>query len=134
MELEQDISYEFGPYQLLTAERLLLRAGSPVPLAPKVFETLLAFVRNRGRLLTKDELMNFIWGDTVVEEGNLTQNIFVLRKVLGETPQEHKYLVTIPLQGLSLTLGTPKPELTIKHGTAGRRGICLRRSTRLWLS
>ena len=83
MELEQGISYEFGPYQLLTAERLLLRAGSPVPLAPKVFETLLAFVRNRGRLLTKDELMNFIWGDTVVEEGNLTQNIFVLRKVLG---------------------------------------------------
>lgn len=99
MEGKETAIYEFGPYRLLTAERLLLRSGRPIPLAPKVFETLLAFVQNRGRLLTKDELMNLIWSDTVVEEGNLTQNIFVLRKVLGETPHDHRYVVTIPLQG-----------------------------------
>jgi len=99
MEDKNPTTYEFGPFRLLTIERLLLRAGRPVPLAPKVFETLLAFIQNRGRLVTKDELMNLIWGDTAVEEGNLTQNIFVLRKVLGETPADHRYLVTIPLQG-----------------------------------
>lgn len=92
-------AFEFGPYRLLVAERLLLRGGKSIPLAPKVFETLLAFVRNSGQLLSKDELMRLIWGDTIVEEGNLTQNIFVLRKMLGETPHDHRYLVTIPLQG-----------------------------------
>ena len=96
---EQISSYEFGPFRLLPAERLLLRANENVPLAPKVFETLLALVRNRGRILAKEELMSLVWGKTIVEEGNLTQNIFVLRKVLGETRQDHKYLVTIPLQG-----------------------------------
>lgn len=106
-------SYEFGPYRLLPAERLLFRSGKPVPLAPKVFETLLVFVRHSGRLLTKDQLMTLIWGDTAVEEGNLTQNIFIIRKVLGETPQEHRYLVTIPLQGYRFV--APVQEVTARE-------------------
>src|SRR5437763_454708 len=92
-------SYEFGPYRLLPAERLLMRDGQPVAVTPRVFDTLLAFVRHRGKLLSKDDLMRLIWRDTVVEEGNLTQNIFILRKTLGESPHDHQYLVTIPLQG-----------------------------------
>ena len=99
MEEKQVASYEFGPYRLLLSERLLLRDGKPVPLTPRVFDTLLVFVQNNGRLLTKDELMKLIWGDRFVEEGNLTQNIFILRKTLGESAQDHQYLVTIPLQG-----------------------------------
>lgn len=93
------VSYEFGPYQLLPAARLLLRDGRPVAVTPRVFDTLLAFVRNGGKLLSKDDLMRMIWRGTVVEEGNLTQNIFVLRKTLGESPHDHHYLVTIPQQG-----------------------------------
>jgi TolB-like protein/Tfp pilus assembly protein PilF len=117
MEDKNPTTYEFGLFRLLTTERLLLRAGRPVPLAPKVFETLLAFVQNRGRLLTKDELMNLIWGDTVVEEGNLTQNIFVLRKVLGETPADHRYVVTIPLQGYRFV--APVRELSADESRTG---------------
>ena len=95
----QTIGYEFGPYRLMPLERLLLRNGDAVPLTPKVFETLLIFVRHRGKLLTKDELMKLIWPDTTVEEGNLTQNIFMLRKTLGEHPRDHQFLVTVPMQG-----------------------------------
>ncbi len=96
---KQAIGYEFGPYRLLPLERLLLRDGDSVWLTPKVFETLLLFVRNRGKLLSKDDLMKMIWPDTTVEEGNLTQNIFMLRKILGENPKDHQYIVTVPLQG-----------------------------------
>ncbi len=95
----QATAFEFGPYRLLPLQRLLLRDGQTVPLTPKVFETLLVFVRNRGRLLSKDDLMKLIWPESVVEEGNLTQNIFLLRKILGENPHDHQYLVTVPLQG-----------------------------------
>src|SRR4051812_29106032 len=80
MEEKQYTSYEFGPYCLLPFERLLLRDNKPLPLTPRVFDTLLAFVQNSGRLLSKDELMTMVWGETIVEESNLTQNIFVLRK------------------------------------------------------
>jgi DNA-binding winged helix-turn-helix (wHTH) protein/tetratricopeptide (TPR) repeat protein len=99
MKEEQVASYEFGPYRLLPSERLLLRDGKVVPLTPKVFDTLLVFIRHRGQLLSKDELMKLIWRDTIVEEGNLTQNIFILRRILGESPHDHQYLVTIPQQG-----------------------------------
>lgn len=99
MESRQPEAYEFGPFQMLPNERLLLRDGHPVPLTPKVFDTLLVFVENSGRLLTKDELMKLIWPHATVEEGNLSQNIFVLRKTLGEDPPLHRYIVTIPLQG-----------------------------------
>jgi TolB-like protein/Tfp pilus assembly protein PilF len=91
--------YEFGPFVLRSVERLLLRDGDPVPLPPKVFDTLLSFVENSGRLLTKADLMDMIWPDSTVEEGNLTQNIFILRRVLRENPHDHRYIVTIPLQG-----------------------------------
>ncbi len=74
----------------------MLRDGEPLALAPKALETLLALIEHRGRVLTKDELLQRIWGDTVVEEGGLTRNISVLRKALGETPDDHQYIVTVP--------------------------------------
>ena len=79
--------YEFGSFSLDANKRLLLRAGEPLPLAPKVLETLIALVENRGRVLSKDELLKQVWGDTIVEEGGLTRNISVLRKALGERPR-----------------------------------------------
>lgn len=92
-------SYEFGPFRLLPNERLLLRDKQVIPLTPRVFDTLLVFVENSGRVLSKDELMKLIWPDTTVEEGNLSQNIFILRKSLGEAPPEQRYIVTIPMKG-----------------------------------
>ena len=64
-----------------------------------MLHTLLVLVENSGRVVSKDELMKAVWPDTFVEEGNLTQNISVLRKVLGENPGEHIYIETVPKQG-----------------------------------
>ena len=91
--------YEFGPFAVDAGKRLLLRNGDPVPLAPKVLETLLVLIENRERVLSKDELLNQVWGDTIVEEGGLTRNISVLRKALGEKPEDHHYIVTVPARG-----------------------------------
>ncbi len=91
--------YEFGVFRLDINKRLLLKDGETVPLTPKAFDTLLLLVENSGQLVSKDELMSRLWPDTVVEEGSLTRNVYVLRKALGEAPQEHKYIVTVPGQG-----------------------------------
>ena len=92
-------SYEFGPFSVDAGKRLLLRNGEPVPLAPKVLETLLALIENRERVVSKDELLKQVWGDTIVEEGGLTRNVSVLRKALGEKPEDHQYIVTVPARG-----------------------------------
>ena len=92
-------SYEFGPFRIDPFKRLLLRDGEVVPLTPKTFDTLLALVENNGRVIEKDELMKEVWADTIVEEGGLTRNISVLRKALGENPDEHQYIVTVPGRG-----------------------------------
>ncbi|MGB7926182.1 MAG: tetratricopeptide repeat protein [Pyrinomonadaceae bacterium] len=91
--------YEFGPFRLDTQRCLLLRDGVPMNLSPKAFETLLVLVEHNGRVMKKEELIARIWPNSFVEEGNLTQNIFVLRKALGEGPNDHRYIVTIPGQG-----------------------------------
>jgi DNA-binding winged helix-turn-helix (wHTH) protein/Tfp pilus assembly protein PilF len=92
-------SYEFGPFSVDAGRRLLLRNGEPVALAPKVLETLLALIEHRHRVLSKDELLRQVWGDTVVEEGGLARNVSVLRKALGEKPEDHQYIVTVPARG-----------------------------------
>src|SRR5262245_38921696 len=76
--------YEFGDFRLDVRERRLLRGGEPVPLTRKALETLRVLLERSGRLVTKDELMQHVWPDTVVEENNLNQNISVLRRALGE--------------------------------------------------
>ena len=93
--------YSFGPFRLNAIKRLLLREGEAVPLKPKVFETLLALVEHRGAVVEKDELMRRIWPDATVEEGNLSVNIFALRRALGERPEDHEYIVTVPGHGYS---------------------------------
>ncbi len=109
------LRYEFGNYRLLPSERLLFCAEENIPLKSKVFETLLTLVRHPGKLLTKDELMTQIWGSNFVEEANLTQNIFTLRKIFGENPKDHRYIVTVPGRGYRFvaqveTITEPKNE------------------------
>ena len=88
--------YEFGPFRIDMERYLLLRDGETIPLSPKVFETLLFLIQHRGEVAKKDEILESVWPDTFVEEGNLAQNIFLLRKALGEEKNEHRYIVTIP--------------------------------------
>ena len=99
MPLTEKEMYEFGPFSLDPTERVIFRDGTPVPLTPKVFDTLVCLVRNRGRLLTKDELLKEIWPNTFVEEVNLAVNVSALRKVFGEGPQDCRYIATIPGSG-----------------------------------
>ncbi len=91
--------YEFGPFRLDPVERLLYRDGEVVTLTAKIFDILLVFVQNSGRTLEKEEMMREVWPDHFVEEGNLTRNVSTLRKALGESHDNHRYIVTIPGRG-----------------------------------
>lgn len=91
--------YEFGPYRLDVMNQRLLCDGAPVPITPKSFDTLLLLVRNRERVVGKSELMSHLWPDTVVEEANLSQNIFTLRKALDARGAGASYIETIPRRG-----------------------------------
>ena len=90
------VIYEFGPFRLEPAERKLLRGCEVVALTPKVFDMLVMLVRNNGHLLEKDELIQLLWPDSFVEEGNLSNNVFMLRKALGN---DHEYIETVPRRG-----------------------------------
>lgn len=91
--------YEFGPFRLDRAERVLLRDGQPLMLTPKAFDLLLALIERRGHVIEKEELMGAVWPETAVEEGNLTHHISVLRKTLGEGAGERAYIGTVPRRG-----------------------------------
>lgn len=97
--LEINALYEFGSFQFDPADHLLLSSGNPVPLTPKAFEILSVLVQNGHRLTTKEELMSKVWPDSFVEEANLTVNISALRRVLGEMPDGHQYIETVPKKG-----------------------------------
>jgi len=91
--------YQFDSYRVDTQKRQLLRDGETVPLTSKVFDTLLILIQHKGQLLEKQQLMRLLWPDTFVEEGNISVNISVLRKALEESPNEHRYIVTVPGRG-----------------------------------
>ena len=91
--------YEFGPFHLDPLRRRLLINDTPVMLTPKAVELLLILVEHRDRVLEKNELLERLWPDTVVEEANLTVNMSSLRKALGESPSERRYIVTVPGRG-----------------------------------
>ena len=91
--------YEFGPFRVDPLRRVLLRETNEVRLPAKSFEILLVLLEEKGRLVEKDELMRRVWPDAVVEENNLTVNMSALRKSLGESPRDHRYLVTVPGRG-----------------------------------
>ena len=99
MGQQDNHSYEFGRFRLKVAERVLLRDSEPVPLTPKVFDILVTLVEHGGHVVAKDDLMKRVWPNTFVEEGNLTQNISLLRKALGETPGGVQFIETVPRRG-----------------------------------
>src|SRR6185436_7391958 len=91
--------YEFGRFRVKSDERLLLRGEDLVPLTPKAFDILITLLENDGRIVNKDDLMKKVWPDTFVEEGNLTQNVSLLRKALGESANGPQFIETVPRRG-----------------------------------
>jgi TolB-like protein/DNA-binding winged helix-turn-helix (wHTH) protein len=92
--------FEFGGYTLDPVRRLLFDAkGATIPLSSRALDTLLCFLDSPGELLTKQGLMKAIWPDSIVEENNLNQSILALRRALGETPGEHRFIVTVTGRG-----------------------------------
>ena len=90
--------YKFGEFVLDPQSRVLRRSGTTVALTPKAFDVLLLLVQNTGETVTKDELMKRVWPDSFVEESNLTQTIFMVRKALDETA-ERRYILTVQGRG-----------------------------------
>ncbi len=92
-------SYEFGSFRLDAQERLLQRDGVTISLTPKAFDLLLALIERHGRLVEKEELFQTVWPDTIVEESNLSSNIALIRKALGDGENGLKFIETVPKRG-----------------------------------
>src|SRR5580698_8377179 len=95
--------FRFGQFELDPARRTLCCANSPVSLTPRAFDVLLFLLQNPNRLVTKEELLQAVWGDSFVEEGNLTQYISHVRKALGENSDDARLIVTIARKGYQFT-------------------------------
>src|SRR5437899_1674072 len=121
MQLTSGHLYEFGPFVLDTARHLLLREGNPVPLTPKTYDLLRVLVENPGRMILKDELIKLVWVDSYVEESNLTQQISAVRKALGESAGEDRYIVTVPGKGYRFAATVREPVVIDRTQPAGRR-------------
>jgi DNA-binding winged helix-turn-helix (wHTH) protein/TolB-like protein/Flp pilus assembly protein TadD len=102
--------FEFGPFRFESGNHLLLRGTEPIQLAPKAIDTLHVLLEHRGRVVSKDELIERLWPDTSVESANLTQNVYLLRKALGEGPHDQNYIETIPKRGYRFVA-----TVTVKH-------------------
>ena len=113
--------YEFGPFVLDPGERLLRHGVARMELPPRAFDTLLVLVEHNGRLLEKDSLMRTVWGDTVVEENNLTQVVYLLRKALREGEDGARYIETVPKRGYRFVAQVREFEPESEEGE-GRNG------------
>ena len=132
-------AFEFGSFSLDPGKRLLLRNGTAVPLAPKVLDTLLALVENRDRVLSKDELLDQVWGGASVEEGGLTRNVSILRKTLGEKPDDHQFIVTVPGHGYRFVAAVKEttanePPAEVRREPMQQNGWPSRSLVRRWLA
>jgi TolB-like protein/DNA-binding winged helix-turn-helix (wHTH) protein len=141
--------YEFGPYQVDPQKLQLWRNGTAIPLPPKAAEILLVMLARSGETVSKDELMRSVWPDSYVEESNLTQNIFLLRKALGQTAQDSSYIITLPGKGYRFVAdvrqidnGPPAPVAVAvddlparpeEPAVAGSAGPAAGKLRRLWL-
>src|SRR4030095_14306008 len=131
MTQADNLLYKFGPYSLDVRERVLTREGGVVPLTPKAFETLFVLVRNSGHVVEKDDLMKEVWPDAFVETANLTQNIFALRRTLGESTAEPQYIETVPRRGYRFVapvrmISTVQPEAPVRRKSNPAKARSLR--------
>jgi len=116
--MEPTPTYEFGPFHLDPGERVLRRNGKPIALTPKAFEVLCLFVEHHGRSLTKEEMMRQIWPDSFVDESNLAQHIFQLRRALGDNPNDEAFIETLPRRGYRFTADVKRVDSASKDWSA----------------
>jgi TolB-like protein/DNA-binding winged helix-turn-helix (wHTH) protein/Tfp pilus assembly protein PilF len=119
--------YEFDEFRLDAQSRVLRRGGTTVSLTPKAFDVLLFLIQNAGRIVTKDELMKAVWPDSFVEESNLTQTIFMVRKALDETA-DRRYILTVQGQGYRFLVPVTEaerntPEIKARVAVADARSV-----------
>src|SRR5215468_9269470 len=114
--------YAFGEFQMDPQTCVLRLRGEPVALTPKALEVLLLLIQHSGQLVSKDELMQAVWPDSFVEESNLTQTIFMLRKALGETSNQ-RYILTVQGRGYRFAAEV-KTVVGDEHADAHRLHYC----------
>jgi TolB-like protein/DNA-binding winged helix-turn-helix (wHTH) protein len=117
--------YRFGSFVLDSKRRVLSRGGCAIPLNPKAFDLLAFLVQNPNRVIAKEELLKAVWADSVVEESNLTQNIFLLRKALSPGSEDSELIVTIPRKGYQFTADV----ISINAQAEGQSGATAQNST-----
>ncbi len=102
MPLRKKRFYEFGPFRLDASIPVLLRNGDIVPLTPKALDTLVLLVENAGNVVEKETLIQTVWPSAVVEESNVSQHIYTLRKALGDGVGSAVHIETVPKRGYRL--------------------------------
>jgi TolB-like protein/Tfp pilus assembly protein PilF len=112
--------YEFGPYRLDKEARLLFRRSERMGLTPKAVDLLIALVEAEGKPIGKDELLERVWPDTVVEQGSLTSHISLLRRALGEGPDGQQFIETIPKRGYRFVCPLKQIAGTVADAREGR--------------
>ena len=119
MPHSNNLCYEFGPYRLNVGQRVLTRGGEVVCLRPKAADILLILLRSAGELVEKDTLMKEVWPDSFVEEGNLSQHIFTLRRALGDQRSEAQYIETVVRRGYRFIAAVKLVEIGPAAGATG---------------
>jgi DNA-binding winged helix-turn-helix (wHTH) protein/TolB-like protein len=136
--------YVFGDFEIDPANRTCLRGGELVPLTGRVFDILVVFAENPGRLLEKDELIEKVWHGDAVEDGNLARNVSTLRRALGDDSREHKYIATVQGHGYRFIANVAQVENGVNTEVTEEKAavsqiqetpkpIEQRRSSRRWL-
>jgi len=106
--------YEFDGFVVDPVRRTITQGGHPLQLTSKALDTLLFLIEHSGKTVTKRQIMDAVWADTAVEENNLTQQISALRKAFGETPGDHRFIITVPGKGYSFIGGIHRIEPRIR--------------------
>jgi len=116
--------YEFGTladtFRLDVKKRRLTHNGKEITVTPKVLDVLLLLLQNSGNVLEKGRLMKALWPESFVEEGNLSQNIFVLRKILGDDGNSNRFIQTIPRRGYKVLAQVRRMDVASDENTPGR--------------
>lgn len=113
MNGEVNNRFSFGEFELDADRRLLLKRGEAVPLNSKTFDLLLTLAENHGQVISKNDLLDKVWENQFVEENNLTVHVAALRKALGETKNENRFIVTVPGKGYSFVAKLNEPVIEI---------------------
>ena len=111
-------AFSFGPFRLYRAKKLLLESGKPVRLGSRALDILIALVERAGELVSKDELVAFVWPRTIVEESSLRVHVAALRKVLGDGQAGARYIVNQPGLGYSFIAAVTRvqePQEAVGH-------------------